>query len=120
MCIVYITHMSTKEQQQHLIDIYVSELLEATGIAQLPEDQRSMWSKQLGDAMHKAVTVAFINALSVEGRQKFENYLSHKEIAKAMKVLVDENTDYETKMKEILEQYNKNFLERYLQELKKQ
>ncbi len=112
--------MTQQQTQEQVISQYVQMLLEDTRMAELPEEERAVWEKQLTASMQKAVTIALINALQPDQRKSFESHLADKEIGKALKVLVDGNPDYVDKMKHILSQYNKSFLEKYEEELKKQ
>lgn len=95
-------------------------LMEDTGMDGLPQEEKEVWEKQLTGAMQKTVTVALINALPQDHRKRFDDHLSNKEVGNALKVLVEGNPDYIDTMKRVLSQYNKSFLEKYEEELKKQ
>ena len=102
---------------QFTIQLAVLEILDATGISQLPEEEKDKFAEDIEKQLSAAVAVELMNHLDQAGKEAFTEALKAGNAVSAMRALLDNVQDAEEKAMRAVDASKKNFIAQYFSKL---
>ncbi|MBI4434307.1 hypothetical protein HY635_00600 [Candidatus Uhrbacteria bacterium] len=109
--------MANSRFDQLTIKLAVLEILDATGISQLPKEERDKLEKDIEQQLHAAVAIELMNSLNQANKDNLAEALKNGEVDQVFKILSENVQDPEEKANRAVEISTKKFLEQYFSRL---